>query len=778
MSDGREPELRLGLVLYGGVSLAVYIYGVVVEIQRLLGASARHEGDSEAPEASVGYLKALSRAGLSRVGVDIVAGTSAGGINGILLARALAAGGDVRDVKDLWLKSGDIGRLLHGVDDDDPASLIRSQLLEERLHDGFETLTGERPRPRDAAPLDLFVSATHLRGTLRTFPDSLSGEIETLTHRRVFQLKCRPEYGRDDFRLLADDDGVAVRDSEPAALDRLVKLARATSAFPVAFEPVRIVSDDHLLGPKDEPQGWYADGGILNNRPFTEALETIFTRASDRPVRRWLLSVDPDPEELDRPAPPGPKPGFDEVLIDAASGIPRYQSIAKDLDALAEHNATVRRISDLVLSREEELAALPPRAPVAETLPGAYARLRAEAWAELIADSLLARVEPADPGEFDAVTAHAAFAQAAGRAIEGRGIGASDLALERRRIYYLIKLVGLAVGTPYRPEGQVPSSEAEATQPQDARAALWEMFERVSQALWDGFGSTRLPLGSAEGESDPDQNAYAAATAQIEAELGGLAERSGAIAAATRRVVDGLLIDLPRRLGDGVAAGTFPVALAAVFDAFDLRDAAMLTIDAGGGLRYRDIVNHAQISPATATATKVEAKKKLAGDTLGHFGGFLERKWRENDLLWGRLDGAEILLRAILAESDAGETDRAEMIESVLVEILDDECPAALATADGDWRAFLKTHAIGDVTLRSVERDRKLGLGYRAAVTLRRMLRVVRREAEQERPGETRTGMLRAADKELDRVGLLLVGFRLALRPLFRRKAKTTEPEE
>ena len=34
----KEPlkELRLGLVLYGGVSLAVYIYGVVLELYRII----------------------------------------------------------------------------------------------------------------------------------------------------------------------------------------------------------------------------------------------------------------------------------------------------------------------------------------------------------------------------------------------------------------------------------------------------------------------------------------------------------------------------------------------------------------------------------------------------------------------------------------------------------------------------------------------------------------------------------------------------------------------
>ena len=780
MASGERPELRLGLVLYGGVSLAVYIYGVVVEVQRLLRASdalAERKASID-DESSAGYAEALRHGGLSRASVDIVAGTSAGGINGILLARALASGADLRDVKGLWLDSGDIGRLLHGLDDDDePSSLIRSELFETRLCEGFETLTGDGSRQRSGDPLDLFVSATHLRGTLRTFPDSLSGEIPTLVHRRVFQLKRRPDYNRDDFRFLAGADGAPTPGSERAALTRLVKLARATSAFPVAFEPVRIDSGDALLGPTDEPCGWYADGGILNNKPFTEALETIFTRASDRPVRRWLLSVDPDPEKAIRPPPPGPKPGFDEVLIGAATGIPRYQSIAKDLEGLSEHNAAVRRVADLIVSREQELAALPSGAAVPAT-PEAYKRLRVEAWADLVADTLLERVQPVAAETFDAQTVRAAFAAAARSAIrDGEGIGASDMALERRRIYYLIKLIGLSAGPLRRIEREAPPDDDEAA-PEGARVRLWEMFERVSRALWESLGSARLELADGAESSGLDQEAYAVAAEKIEAELGGLGERSGAIARATRAAIDGLSIDLPRRLGADADAATFSVDLADVFDAFELRDIALLTIDAGGGLRSLDIVNHAQISPATAMATRVAAKNKLAGDTLGHFGGFLDREWRENNLLWGRLDGAEILLRAILAESQADEAKRAELIDAVLVEILEDECPDALKAPRGDWRAYLKAHAKGRVSVEAIASARKVGLAYRAAVTLRRMLRATREEAEAERPAETRTAILRGAEKAIDGAGWLLLLPRLAFRPLLRRRASKTEPED
>ena len=38
---------------------------------------------------------------------------------------------------------------------------------------------------------------------------------------------------------------------------------------------------------------------------------------------------------------------------------------------------------------------------------------------------------------------------------------------------------------------------------------------------------------------------------------------------------------------------------------------------------------------------------KLAGTAFGAFGAFLEKVWRTNDILWGRLDGAERIIQSI-----------------------------------------------------------------------------------------------------------------------------------
>ena len=56
----REKELRLALVCYGGVSLAVYMHGITKEIWRLARASrAFHAGDSQPTGSEAVYLRLL-----------------------------------------------------------------------------------------------------------------------------------------------------------------------------------------------------------------------------------------------------------------------------------------------------------------------------------------------------------------------------------------------------------------------------------------------------------------------------------------------------------------------------------------------------------------------------------------------------------------------------------------------------------------------------------------------------------------------------------------------
>jgi len=129
----REKELRIALVCFGGVSLAVYMHGICKEILKLLRASsALHritdrsqradalffdQVDSNDPEydTEADYFELLREIGRKlelRVIVDIIAGASAGGINACMLARALSHDLPTLPLRDLWLENADVTVLL------------------------------------------------------------------------------------------------------------------------------------------------------------------------------------------------------------------------------------------------------------------------------------------------------------------------------------------------------------------------------------------------------------------------------------------------------------------------------------------------------------------------------------------------------------------------------------------------------------------------------------------------------------------------------------------
>ena len=114
----REKELRLALICYGGISLAVYMHGITKEAWHLARASrAFHDGEEPVDAIEAAYrdllrvVEAVTGTRL-RVLVDIVAGASAGGINGIFLAQAIAQGQSLDPLTTLWLETADIDALL------------------------------------------------------------------------------------------------------------------------------------------------------------------------------------------------------------------------------------------------------------------------------------------------------------------------------------------------------------------------------------------------------------------------------------------------------------------------------------------------------------------------------------------------------------------------------------------------------------------------------------------------------------------------------------------
>src|SRR4051812_36201376 len=133
-------EVRFAVVMYGGLSLAIYMNGVAQELLRLVRATAPAERLSrkagaepcESTEAVYRTLGRMLRRGqdplvevnpdgsikepdgpiLTRFIVDVISGTSAGGINGVFLAKALANRQGMEQLKQLWINVGDFAELL------------------------------------------------------------------------------------------------------------------------------------------------------------------------------------------------------------------------------------------------------------------------------------------------------------------------------------------------------------------------------------------------------------------------------------------------------------------------------------------------------------------------------------------------------------------------------------------------------------------------------------------------------------------------------------------
>ena len=73
---------------------------------------------------------------------------------------------------------------------------------------------------------------------------------------------------------------------------------------------------------------------------------------------------------------------------------------------------------------------------------------------------------------------------------------------------------------------------------------------------------------------------------------------------------------------------------------------------------------------------------KLAGTSVGNFGGFLDETWRKSDILWGRLDGADRLIHRAAVDleraspleiEDLVVRAQAGIVEQTLANLGDDE---------------------------------------------------------------------------------------------------------
>jgi patatin-related protein len=348
-------KVRFAVAMTGGVSLAVWMGGVAREINLLTQASdLRAHDDKDAvpppggpPQGSLALqVRDLYRQLLELVdvttSVDVLSGTSAGGINAAVLGLANARRLDLGPLRDLWLKAGAFGSLLRNPRrDPNPPSLLQGdgQLL-AGIREGLKQLVPGTAdfAEENARATTVYITTTLLHGENGRFTDDYGNAVIDSNNRGLFTFS--------KGQLVAS-----------GIVDGLALAARSSASFPVAFESSFVpIGEDG----KDEPanmrgwhpdmapyanltqSAWVVDGGLLANRPIGPLLRSIFARGSDREVRRVLLFVVPSTGSPTAPPPAEfTKPySLGEALrlgLDAAL----EQSIAADLDAIRRHNDQV-----------------------------------------------------------------------------------------------------------------------------------------------------------------------------------------------------------------------------------------------------------------------------------------------------------------------------------------------------------------------------------------------------------------------------------------------------
>ena len=430
----REKELRIALVCFGGISLAIYMHGVTKEILKLVRASSAlhaiadrsrrakasffNGGERSGPEYDTedvyfDLLREIGRHVEMRAVVDVIAGASAGGINGTMLARALSHDLPMNALRDLWLDNADVAILLapdaragtwskwflkpflwamtktgsfRAITDMEVRQklslFVRSRwfkppldgrVMARLMYDAVISMGAAKSRNASLLPygqsLDLFVTLTDYYGYQQLVQIHDPPLIHEQEHHHVLHFTYRRHSNGEvesDFDL----------DNAPG----LAFAARATSSFPGAFPPARIVEmnevvlqrngswprraefiaksfSNHMRAGIDPTTVSFLDGSVLNNRPFQEAISAIHGRPAFREIDRRLVYIDPHPAPVLLPR-QHVVPGFFAMLRGALSDIPSSQPVIDELTRVIDFNEQVRRLRAIVDSARPHISEL------------------------------------------------------------------------------------------------------------------------------------------------------------------------------------------------------------------------------------------------------------------------------------------------------------------------------------------------------------------------------------------------------------------------------------
>jgi patatin-related protein len=733
-------ELRLGLVCYGGVSLAIYMHGITKEVHKLVIASRAFESDPESAKnpfplecTEHAYWEALRtvyrRADphiITRVVVDVVAGTSAGGINGIFLCKALAHNLSQRSLRDLWFTRADkapllgsnafkrlstLAQLLFGLPRNQARPPLDGAAMLRWLHDALKEMDRAPvpPLPQDGRaaslmpdghPLQLFVTTTDYHGYRQELTLSDPPTVPERRHRHIYEF--------------AYQNGGAGRDQFDAGHNaQLAFAARSTSSFPGAFPPLKVDDFGAQLGDiaafKEEffrPYGlsgadaqktYFMDGGALNNFPFKPAIDAIFKLRAETEVDRYLLYLQPDPGS-EPTNPDGQEPTLFGAIWAGVSRLASAQPIVDNLLAVRRFNESVQELNELIEAikprivvilsdflrerqgrdleaklENESQEALAEQRKLLDAQARDHAGYLYEPYLQLRVHSIVDQFATGicDLCGYDVADNNLAFAirlivdrWARDRELIGHGADPAaqedllqrfDLGYTRRRFAFVLQ----GINDFYGKDG-APSR----THLNLAKAALHDGIEELRGLInaEGGLGGGMKERLSSLFPQQPLLEAIAKPqplAAFVERFVGEHGEALDQIFKALGEILvqrkQEIHADLYRSFQTITAQWTPGQRREVVtrylgFPFWDAMIYPLTRLSEAGELRPIDIL---RVSPADSTRLGEDnAAGKLKGIQFGHFGAFLRRDWRENDYLWGRMDGAERLIGLLLRDRD------------------------------------------------------------------------------------------------------------------------------
>ncbi len=712
----REKELRLALVCYGGISLAVYMHGITKEIWHVVRASrAFHAGEAQGDGVAAVYYDLLKDIQNSlevklRVFADIIAGASAGGINGIFLAQAIATGQSLEPLADLWLEQADVEHLLDpdarplwrfgklwaipiawfamrrrgstidktvaaGARDEVRLKLSRfvrarwfeppfgGSVFTTMLYDAFSAMAQSPAGPSllpDDQPLDLFVTVTDFRGHAERLMLNSPRQIEENEHRLTLAFR----------QAVGSDVGLG-------SIAGLTYAARATASFPGAFPPFKVSELDAVIAakgahwpdrspflasifPRDVglPEHLVLiDGSVLANAPFRPAIEALRDRPARREIDRRFVYIDPKPGlrsvRLTRKGDTA-LPGFFATILGAMSDIPREQPIRDNLDAIEARSTRIRRMQRIIDAVRPEV--------------------------EASIQSLFGKTFFLDRPTTARIKAWRSKAQDRAATEAGHAFSA----------YGHVKLSGIVEELIHHAERADPMLHGAAMD--EFRSKIWTEVRRC--------GADQMAGGNRRGASESAITFFKdfdlrfrirrlrfvarTVTALIENGHGSSPEllpveqaMFEALAPYLEMENAGFLADIPKVEAavffgdvrsryallsvDSKTDEAFAIALEHCNKAhrrvilfaylgFPYFDIATLPMLQGEGLDEFDPVKVDRIAPDDARSIREGgATATLKGIQLNSFGAFFSRAYRENDYLWGRLHGAERMIDIIFS---------------------------------------------------------------------------------------------------------------------------------